>query len=315
MKSPPLTLVTLVLAACAPPSDLDPSRIDEPRVLAVRMDPPQGTSGATDVTFTALVATPEGTTGTGAFEWAWCLEPRLPTDSTNIPARCSASGGRLVGFDVTGPSAHAVVPAGACSIVGPTPPPVGPDAHPQSSPAPDATGGYGVPARLLWTGNGAFDTAFARVRIDCPRPDVSADVTLAYAALARPNRNPTIARVDRVDARGVVVPLIPEGSGAEQVAVRGDAISLTLTVAADSDERYARISADGRSVQMATEGLEVSWFAAGGRFDVNRTAASGTGTRNVLHVDAAGTSSLTAWVIVRDGRGGTDWAAFRWAVR
>ena len=310
MKTTSLTLSALAFVSCAPASDLDPSRIDEPRFLAVRMEPPEATPGTTNVTFTALIASPDGTVASGSIDWAWCLDPRLPTDTTNIPARCSTSSAHLTPFASGGFSTHAVVPSDACSLVGPSLPPTGPDAHPQRVPDPDSTGAYSIPARASWNRTDAFDTAFARVRIECPRGDVPSDVAIAYAALAQPNHNPTIARVDRVDRDGRIVPVT-----SDEVVSSGADLALALTVSADSAEQYARISNDGRSVEQGVETLDVSWFAAGGRFDANRTIVADGTARNVLHVDTGTARAVTIWMIVRDGRGGTEWREFRWAVQ
>lgn len=277
----------LALTACVPAPDGEPTRIASVQLLAVRADPPETTPGDGPTRFTALVASPDGAVTQATVRWAFCALPRSPLDTTATPAGCLDDGPALSALAADGLAVTGAIPGDACRTVGPELPPLGGSTRAQRPPDPDVTGGYYLPLRVTLDEPGAYEVAFARLRIACARPDVPSDVARAFALRNTPNRNPEIVSLTR------------------------DGATFTVTVTPASVERYPRIERDGARVVDDDEHLAVSWFTNAGRFahardGIERGATQAT---NTLTVDE-GARRATVWAVVRDGRGGVAFAVW-----
>jgi len=268
---------------------VDPSRVRSTQILAIRAEPPESTPGEGRVQFTALVAVPDGTTA-APLTWTFCAQPRAPADPTETSARCLLDGPHQIPFGAQGTAVVATLPADACGTVGPEAPTIGPTGASRRAPDPDATGGYYLPVRATLDAAGLHEVAFARLRIRCARPDVSTELAREFAARSAPNHNPIIAAL----APGI------------SSASRPGHVELTITLTADSAERYVRIDAFGAQIVDDVEHLSVSWFTTAGSFTHARTSLAGgtTSSSNELSIAADAPGTALVWVVVRDGRGG-----------
>lgn len=315
MTARAVAVVAGIAAACVPGSELSVSRVDAPRVIAVRAEPPEATPGEDEVTWTAVVAGPDGTATQARIDWAFCTRPRAPTDATVVSPSCAEGGPWLVGLGPAGLAARARVPADACRLVGPEAPPLGPDRRPQRAPDPDVTGGYYLPVRLAFDDLGVYSLDYARLRLRCARPDLPTDVARELGARHRPNRNPGLLGLTlRVGDAEVELPA--EGAAAGPSVRAGDRATLVARWAEEAAEAYVRASFDGRRVEEAREALELTWFAAGGSFERAHTSAAPPVARsaNLLEVESGRAAPLVVWVVLRDGRGGTDVRSYRLGV-
>jgi len=96
--------------ACEPELSRRPSLVDEPRVLAVRGEPPEAKPGA-GVAYDVLVVGPDGTHAPprGGASWAFCATPRPPTENDAVAQACAAGAVRPIG---TGAQVEAMDGAG-----------------------------------------------------------------------------------------------------------------------------------------------------------------------------------------------------------
>lgn len=79
-------------------------------------------------------------------------------------------------------------------------------------------------------------------------------------------------------------------------------------------ERYVNFDSAGQSLVDAREGIDVSWFATRGSFDLDRTGAADTDTttnsENGWTPPSQPGQTVHLWVVLRDDRGGTGWAGY-----
>jgi len=293
----------LSAAACRPDFDERASRIDAPRVLAVRGSPPEAKPGD-PVDYDVLVATPHGTDASPGVAWAFCASPKPLTENDVVSTACLGDGVRAIGASST---VRADTPKDACSLFGPDVPPGG--FRPRD---PDATGGYFQPVRATVTDpqtQGAL--AFGLERLVCDLANASADAADAYRKAYVPNRNPKLA------------PLAAAASGAPIDLAAGTVpprarVALTASWGDEDAERYVSFDVAAQAVVPRREAMRVSWFATAGAFDADRTGRAeddpGTSTENGW-VAPPGPANVYLWVVLRDARGGVDFASYRIEVR
>ncbi len=297
LRSTIVALTTvLALSACRPDFGARESRVTSERVLAMKSEPAEARAGDS-VTYTLLVARPEGTDSAPAAAWSYCTEPVLLTENTSIPASCASGDARAV-IDANGESAHASLPANACSVYGPEVPP-GSGLRPHD---PDATGGYYQPVRAGL----ASGAAFGFTRLTCAVTNASADVTAELAKRYVVNSNPRLLPPTG-DVNGARVDLahVPRGARVHLVAGWGEGT--------EGAEAYVVLDVGSQTVVARREAMRVSWFATDGVYDEDRTGRTeddvAATTDNVWTApDHAGV--VHAWVVLRDSRGGTDFASF-----
>jgi hypothetical protein len=271
----------------------DDALIETTRVLAVRADPAEAKPG-TAVTFTALVASPIGTVVSAPITWSFCTAPKPLTDDDVVSYACLDPSSLVAAGD--GESTEATTPASGCSLFGPDTPPGG-----FRPVAPDVTGGYYQPLRADLPGAGV---AFELARIQCDLANAPAAAVTQFAAAYHDNVNPTLAPL-AATVDGGAVSLGSIHAGARLV--------LTASWPAAAAETYAYFDPAARTVTTKRESMAVAWYATSGALDTESTGrAEGdlatTTTDGWVAPGAAGTARL--WIVLRDSRGGVDFAAY-----
>jgi hypothetical protein len=267
-------LLLLLLLACTPDFDDRESRIEEPRVLAIRAEPAEARPG-TPVTYTALVAGPEGTIAT-PLEWAYCSSPKPLTENNSVSSAC------LEGAGIRGETITLPIPGDACALFGPDPPPGG--FRPRD---PDVTGGYYQPLRARALGQ----TAFLLQRVRCNLASAPTDIAATYRERYRENQSPKLLPFS--------VPPLKAGA------------TTRIEIAWDAPEVYAWFDQETQSIRDKRESMRVSWFATAGSFESDRTGRGETEPETTTSngwTAPASPGRVHLWVVLRDSRGGTDFA-------
>jgi hypothetical protein len=319
------------LLACVPELDVDLSRVDAPRVLAVRAEPAEVAPGE-PVALTALYVDGGGTLVDGPLEWAFCAARRPLAELGPVNRACLEREADAILSLGTGLSVTAPAPEDGCRLFGPEPPPAIGD-QPAGRPVdPDITGGYYQPLRIF-AGDDDADLTLYQLRITCGLAGANQEQSAEYRARARPNRAPTIVAVERdgealppgeavnVSAGGEL-PLNLVWETCPEAPECGDGLC-TLDEAEDScpgdcggpigcggAETYLRFDPSALALVTAREAVRVAWFATGGSFAAARTGRSPAereaSSDNVWAApDAPGEHTL--WFVVRDDRGAADW--------
>ena len=328
------SIVAFAAAAfgCVPDIEDDTSRIEGPRVLALRSEPAESAEGG-QVTVTALAATPDG--APRDVDFVLCTDRKPLTELGPVSPRCIES--RDGEPDVltplgTGELATLTVPAEACTLFGPERPDPKPG-EPSPRPVdPDLTGGFYQPV-IAWLGG---DATLGAVRLACPLSGAPRDATVDFNRRYRPNANPSVLALERVrgdgsgqvlSARGAPLRVAP----GERLRLRavvppcpfepvcGDGICGALedrvTCREDCDEpkgcggaeRYAIYDPSARAVRDATESLVASWYATSGELREERTDPIDPEVMENDWTAPLQPGSVRLWVVVRDDRGGSDW--------
>jgi hypothetical protein len=277
------------IAACKPELLERPSRVDAPTLLAMRGDPAEAAPGE-PVTYTLVVAGPDGPLQQPSASWSYCTAPRPLGENNSVSAAClddSAS----PALGPPAPSLTAALPDDACARFGPDPPPG--DFRPRD---PDGTGGYYQPLRVQV--DGVEGLAFGLERVSCSLANAPIDVVQEFQARYTPNRNPELLPlVARIDGAPASLDAIPAGAIVELVAAWP----------ASAAETYVRFDARTQALVEARESLRVSWFATGGDLEHDRTGRAAddlaTETTN-LWTAPVETGVVHVWVVLRDARGG-----------
>lgn len=303
-------VLSLALAGCAPELEDPGSRVTSRRVLAVRFEPAEAAPGER-LRAVALVADPRGVVEDVPVRWSWCEARPALTELAPAAARCLTDGPwqRALG---EGARVEATMPTEACRRFGPDPPEqsAGGDARPVD---PDVTGGYSAPVRA--TVDAASALGFARLR--CNLAGVTREQSVEWARRYRPNENPAIEALERVDGASAT----PIAEGAALAVAPGATVTLRVRWPAcgaegpcGGAERYARFDPAAREIIGQREAMRVSWYTTGGRFrDVRTGRERGDEAREVSNAFTAPTAAgeMVVWVVLRDERGGVAWRALR----
>ena len=285
--------LTCAMGACAPNLGSDDSRVTAPRILAVRAEPAESKPGSS-VTFTALVAGPQGPVQAPPIAWSFCETPKSLNEDNVVSSACLDSKSLLaVG---SGAVVTATTPNNGCSLFGPDAPPGA--VRPRD---PDETGGYYQPVRADLPG---WDPTFALSRIACDLPNASAASATAFAKAYVPNENPTI------------LPLAASAAGAPvslDAAKPGIRVDLVARWPPESAETYAYYDPASDTVGSKREALSIAWYASGGVLDRESTGRAeddrATSSNNAWTTPTkAGVVYL--WIVLRDSRGGVDFATY-----
>jgi len=301
-----------VCAACRPELDDDVARVDGPRVLAVRIEPPEAKPG--DAVTIRAIYTDGALTADAPLAYAFCAARRGLAEPSAIAESCLAgdTGARLTLG--TGAEARGVIPADACRLFGPERP-VGKPGEPAGRPVdPDGTGGYYQPGIVSAP---AADETFFDVRVRCGLAGATQAAVADFEARYRANTNPEIAEVAIV--RGGAFEHVAEG--AELTAEAGETLRLRVTwpdctgdAACGGAERYVAYDPGSRVVNDRREAMRVSWLATAGRFEHPRT---GRAEDELAHDSENGwrapsdAGQTAMWIVLRDARGGTAFRALR----
>mgnify|MGYP001545699584 CR=1 FL=1 len=134
-----------------------------------------------------------------------------------------------------------------------------------------------------------------------------------YNEMFKPNDNPTIASVT-LDPGGAPIALFTSGQAvAPQPPMIAPGATVTLEVAwpDTTPETYPVYDLQTQMLETHRESLSLSWFATAGSFAHDRTGRAETETD--LTTDNSWTAPAAAglvhfWVLLRDVRGGVDFA-------
>ena len=301
---------------CKPDLGSPPSLVIGPRFLAVRGLPPEAAEGGV-VTYDALVVDPNGTVANPTFGWAQCLIPDPPANGNDFSSGCLS-----IPDDTTAPSPTftAPLPANACTLFGPeTPPPM--KGQPPTRPAdPDTTGGFYQPVRATWQSDAGPALAFALERITCPLANAPTDIAGQFASNYTANKNPTLADLV-LDPEGAATSLYVAGQTAVPLVATvstNQKIALQADFSADSAETFLFWNVLTLTLDMQRESLRLSWFTTAGAFEHDATGRSPTETETFTqNVWTAPTTPgpVYFWTVLRDNRGGIDFAAAEIDVR
>jgi len=297
MKMDSPVAVILLVAACAPELPAEDGVVTELHVLAVRGEPAEAKPGAT-VEYTALVAGPGRAAAGVDPAWAFCTAPKPPTENNIVSSSClQASALVPVG---RGPSISAVTPRNACSLFGPDTPTGG--FRPRD---PDVTGGYYQPLRIDLAGAAP---AFHLERIQCELGMAPSDIVTDFAAVYVPNVNPRIVAL-RASTPGGEIAL-------DAVPPRAH-LTFAVSWLPEDVETFAYFDRASQSISTQRESMRVAWYVTAGRLGVatNGRAADDplAGVTNTW--EAPSNASTTAlWVVLRDSRGGADFARYELTV-
>jgi hypothetical protein len=293
--------------ACKPDLGSPASLVIGPRILAVRGVPAEAPPN-TPVTWSALAVQPAGTIAAPAIGWSLCLTPKPPAETNAVSSQCLGTP------DDAGPAATFMtsIPTDACMLFGPQTPPVKSGQSPIRPRDPDVTGGFYQPVRASLQADDGNDTAFELQRITCPLANAPIDVTRMFTMMYMANQNPTITRVvlDPDGASTILYHGTPPG-GPTPVAA-GTSTTLELDWPDGNAESYPVWDLASRTLTTHRESMRVSWFATAGAFTLD---GSGRGedemetfTRNEWKAPET-PGPVHMWVVLRDSRGGLDFAS------
>jgi hypothetical protein len=298
----------LILAlACKPDLGSPPSLIVGPTIIAVRGTPAEAAEDA-PVTYDVLAVDVSGRIQNPSMTWATCDDPKSPAQINAVNSKCLAipdEGGPSPTFMTT-------MPDGACKVFGPQPPDVMEGQPPLRPQDPDVTGGFYQPVRARLTDGGEVVTAFALERLTCRLANAPSAITGEFNMMIKPNQNPTIASMT-LDPTGTPAPLYLAGQPPAATPTIASEATVTLEVAwpATTPETYPVFDVVTQTLETHRESLSVSWFATDGSFQSDRTGRGETDTE--LATDDIWTAPKTPglvhfWVLLRDSRGGVDFA-------
>jgi hypothetical protein len=305
----------LAAAACSKPPDVPASRIVGERVIGVQSNPAEVGAGDT-VSWTAIVASPDGFVKKGHIDWSMCMRPRGPSDPITVSPACLGEpenlppvpdggtplGPALVDLDSHGLSVEGDVSIDACTLLGSEVPTMDLNGNVQRPPDADVTGGYQMAVRLLLQLKHGHDESFARQRIHCRLNSAPGDVAQEYAARYVLNENPGVHSVS-VDGHELRASGTPPS-----IDVTKRDLTLVAHWRESARETYLLFDPISHKLVDRDELLEVAWFTDAGEFDVDRTNPDGVNedkshSTNVLHIDPKKTTAHV-WVLLRDDRGG-----------
>jgi len=285
--------VLFAIAACAPELGERESHVQSARVLAVRADPPEAAPGE-DVTFTALVASPGGTLG-ASLAWAYCTAPKSIAENEIVSSACLGDDATVGAGD--GASARAPVPSDACARFGPDVPPGG--FRPRD---PDATGGYYQPMRATFAGA----PTFALERLACNLANAPSDIATDFGMRYKRNANPRLAPIGAtLNGAALAFDAVPAGA------------RVVLRAAWNDPEAYVTFDLASQTLVDRREAMRVAWFATDGTFDTDKTgrAEDDPATTSDNGWTAPSSGTVHVWIVLRDSRGGVDWASVDVIVR
>ena len=285
-----LALLCLTVG-CQPSFDRLRSSIDQPRVLAVRSEPPEARPG-TQIALEALLVDVTGPVSGAAASWAFCMKPRPAADSNTFSALCLEAASSSLLPLVTGAdplTASALLPTAGCAVFGSEPAPPKPGEPPLRAADPDPSGGYYQPVRL--TVGAGQPVAFAQIRLQCALPQAPAAVAQAFRDGYHPNKNPGLTE-------------LAFAGGATTVA-RGASVLLFATWPADDAEPYLAYDLKSSTLQDRVETLRVAWFATAGTLASDPTLHQGGAEVAWAAPAVPGTAHF--WAVLRDDRGGMGW--------
>jgi hypothetical protein len=285
--------IGVTLGACRPAFNEDAALVATARVLAVKSEPAEA-KPQTTVSFAALIAVPPSFTEVTSPSWSFCTAPKPPTEDNVVSSACLGAASLLPLGE--GSTITALTPSDACTLFGPNAAASG--LRPRD---PDATGGYFQPLRVDLKG---ADPVFHLERVSCGLADASADIATEFGHEYVPNENPHLAPVSATSA-GQSIEFDHISAGAQ--------LELVARWSAADAQSYAYFDRTAQTVTTRRESMRVAWYVSAGKLDTESTGRAeddpGLTSSNVWTApDAPGSAKL--WVVLRDSRGGVDFAAY-----
>jgi hypothetical protein len=293
-----------VLGGCKPDLGAPPSLVVGPRLLAVRGTPPEAKPDDETVTYDTLIVDVDGRVTMPDLGWAQCKEPHPPAESNIVNSACLT-----IPDDATGETFMAPLPADACTNFGPLP------SMPGARPAdPDVTGGYYQPVRAVWH-SGGDQTAFDLERIFCLIGSIApTDVAGQFRNDYKTNTNPTLASIVLNPGDGMMSLFAMRQTAPPPPAsvTVGQQVTLEASWVDGAAESFLVYDITSHTLQTQFEALRLSWFATGGAFAHDRSGRTEMET-DALTTDNIWTAPATPglvhmWFVLRDSRGGVDFA-------
>lgn len=336
-----LIVLALSVLGCVPEFNDDLSTITAPRLLAIQAEPAEAKPRAA-VTLRALVVGPDSADLPDP-SFSLCLARKPLSELGPVSPECLTTSGDTIEDLGSGSEVTATIPADACRLFGPfvQPPKAGePPARPVD---PDPTGGYFQPVTALFEGQ----FSLSGIRLDCGVQRASTQQLSAYNAQYRPNENPSLAELVRLDDDTVIppgdepatrvkagskVPLKASWATCPTESECGDGIcgayedrvncpddcGGTSPRGCTGAEPYVWYNLETFKVEPRREGIRVAWYASAGRFENEQTGReesdSESSTQNVW-VAPSRSGVATLWLVIRDSRGGVSWETYRVEVR
>jgi hypothetical protein len=310
---PWLALAALSLGgvACKPDLGGPPSLVIGPRLLAVRGLPAEAAPNE-PVTYDALAVDVTGRLAAPTLTWSVCHIPKAPAEANAVATGC------LTVPDDSGPLFAFVspMPAKACSQFGPLPPETPAGSPPLRPRDPDATGGFYQPVRVTLNPPSDAAVAFALERIKCRLSNATPEAGMAFLKTYVANKNPTVTRV-ALDPDGAPTTVFETGQAAPVAGAvaAGAAVVVETSWPAEAAETFPVWDPVAQQLGTQHEALSALWFTTDGAFEHDSTgrgeAETEVFTRNTWTAPATpGTAHF--WVVLRDSRGGVDFA--EWSV-
>jgi hypothetical protein len=281
-------LLFLALAACTP-NFQDRDVVVDLRVLAVTAEPPEALydvdAGTVDsVSLTYLVVDPARPQNTAIFSAHACQ----PTDSR----RCD-SGLAFALPSATGDTAH--------------------DTFHETLAIPPSVLGSAEQLAKLGGYNGIEVQVSFAVDDGDPAGVAEGDKVVVYSpAGTTPNHNPTMIGVDTSVGGVRTGSLIPGQTLNVQAGVDN---GLRPVLATNAIETYTIKDLNGKEITLTESPTYSFYTTAGGSFDRDTANEPDNGVAppdGLTRFTAAGRSSGTLWIVVRDGRGGESWLTYPW---
>lgn len=286
-----LTALTFAVAACRPEFDEDEALVTVPRVLAVKSEPAEAKPGAA-LTFTAFVAVPPQLANPASPVWNFCLAAKPPSVDNVVSPDCLDAGSLVPAGE--GTIVMAQTPSAACTLFGPNVAASG--FRPRD---PDLTGGYFQPLRVDLSG---AVPAFHLQRVLCGLADAPADLASEFGHQYVPNENPHLA------------PLLARIAGADadfSHIPAGAQVELTVSWPAADAESYAYFERAAQAIRTRRESMRVAWYVSAGKLrseSSGRAEADPAQTSSNVWTAPSAPGSATLWIVLRDSRGGVDFA-------
>lgn len=289
---------TLLAAGCWPDFGADPALVSAPRIIAVKAEPAEAAPGD-PARYEALVADPTGAAANGALHYSYCTAPKPLAENNAVSAACLDASALVPageGLEVTAP-----LPEDACALFGPDVQDDG--SRPRD---PDRTGGYYQPLRVDLA---HAEAVFHLTRLLCGLGSAPQEVAAEFARAVRPNQNPRLAALSITERGNELSPdRLPASSELE----------LTASWPAEAAESYPVFDPATQTLVTRREALSVAWFTSAGHLEVESSGRAENdlqqATQNRWRTpNQSGRAWL--WIVLRDGRGGVDYATLEANVR
>lgn len=273
-------LPILIALGCNPRLERPSSRIAEPRVLAVVLEPPEASAGQV-VVARVLAVDQTGRLSSDTAAWSVCSARPDIADYNSVAESCARASGDQLEVIGSGASVDVRMPSTACALFGSEPPPAQGGTAPLRPVDPDETGGYFLPIRVDVAGVLAFGGA----RLSCALPLAPSEIARAYRDGYVANKNPRLLPLE-----------VPK------VVRRGERVVVKARYEDGSREPYLYYDVRTTRLAQRVESLEARFFSTFGTFSAETAPGDDVLTSDLVVTDHLG--KTVVWVVVRDERGG-----------